>query len=157
MLSSASGLVIGTTIGATIDSGAPYDGVRITSPGVWYTFFGNGLRTSFHTNDIATNYETLLSVYTGHISPIVELQALANDHHPWLCDRSSSTYCSDYDFRSTLNQQYYLLVHGWGGAAGTFGLSYAGVEAASVPEPSTLAIFALGLMGFASRRFKKKA
>ena len=30
------------------------------------------------------------------------------------------------------------------------------VSAASVPEPSTLAIFALGIMGLASRRFKKQ-
>jgi hypothetical protein len=30
-------------------------------------------------------------------------------------------------------------------------------ESVSVPEPSTLAIFALGLMGLASRRFKKQS
>ena len=30
------------------------------------------------------------------------------------------------------------------------------IETASVPEPSTLAIFALGIMGLASRRFKKQ-
>jgi len=30
-------------------------------------------------------------------------------------------------------------------------------SAQAVPEPSTLAIFALGLMGLASRRFKKQA
>jgi len=32
-----------------------------------------------------------------------------------------------------------------------------GVEVSSVPEPSTLAIFALGIMGLASRRFKKQS
>jgi hypothetical protein len=37
---------------------------------------------------------------------------------------------------------------------GTVSLSY---EYSEVPEPSTLAIFALGLMGLASRRFKKKS
>jgi hypothetical protein len=31
------------------------------------------------------------------------------------------------------------------------------VRSANVPEPSTLAIFALGMMGLASRRFKKKS
>ncbi|MFT5758223.1 MAG: hypothetical protein ACI9LM_002962 [Alteromonadaceae bacterium] len=35
----------------------------------------------------------------------------------------------------------------------TLGLTY--VSVLPVPEPSTLAIFALGVMGFASRRFKK--
>ena len=36
-------------------------------------------------------------------------------------------------------------------------LSVSLVGSAAVPEPSTLAIFALGLMGLASRRFKKQA
>jgi hypothetical protein len=36
-------------------------------------------------------------------------------------------------------------------------LSYNTASAKAVPEPSTLAIFALGLMGLASRRFKKQA
>jgi hypothetical protein len=34
---------------------------------------------------------------------------------------------------------------------------YTSAPAAKVPEPSTLAVFALGLMGLASRRFKKQA
>jgi hypothetical protein len=38
----------------------------------------------------------------------------------------------------------------------TFGSEVAG-EATDVPEPSTLAIFALGIMGLASRRFKKQS
>jgi len=32
-----------------------------------------------------------------------------------------------------------------------------GLEVTTVPEPSTLAIFALGIIGFASRRFKKQS
>jgi hypothetical protein len=48
---------------------------------------------------------------------------------------------------------------------GDYGLTYTGVEhtlinpvspVSSVPEPSTLAIFALGIMGLAARRFKKQ-
>ena len=35
--------------------------------------------------------------------------------------------------------------------------SFSAREVAEVPEPSTLAVFALGLMGLASRKFKKKA
>jgi len=38
-----------------------------------------------------------------------------------------------------------------------FALDNIVVNAASVPEPSTLAIFALGMMGLVSRRFKKKS
>jgi hypothetical protein len=36
-------------------------------------------------------------------------------------------------------------------------LSVDGGAATAVPEPSTLAIFALGIMGLASRRFKKQS
>ncbi|HBY87932.1 MAG TPA: hypothetical protein DEO86_18925 [Colwellia sp.] len=36
-----------------------------------------------------------------------------------------------------------------------YGLNEIRVSAVEVPEPSTLAIFALGMIGFASRRFKK--
>jgi hypothetical protein len=53
----------------------------------------------------------------------------------------------------------------WGGSAdqlGSFGeytltVSEGPVLVSEVPEPSTLAIFALGLMGLASRRFKKQS
>lgn len=43
----------------------------------------------------------------------------------------------------------------WGSVAGGDLLIFA--SAAEVPEPSTLAVFALGVMGLASRRFKKQA
>jgi len=52
----------------------------------------------------------------------------------------------------------------FGGAVGnvgfdniTFGSTEPKPDVASVPEPSTLAIFALGIMGLASRRFKKNS
>ena len=38
----------------------------------------------------------------------------------------------------------------------TWGLAFT-LESVNVPEPSTFAIFALSLMGLASRRFKKKS
>ena len=51
----------------------------------------------------------------------------------------------------------------YGNSFNTYTSSFAGfvmikddLQANSVPEPSTLAIFALGIMGLASRRFKKK-
>ncbi|WP_259367065.1 MULTISPECIES: PEP-CTERM sorting domain-containing protein [unclassified Colwellia] len=44
-----------------------------------------------------------------------------------------------------------------GGGFGVYGLTGSVASTAAVPEPSTLAIFALGVMGLASRRFKKQA
>jgi hypothetical protein len=43
------------------------------------------------------------------------------------------------------------------GGVGLAEVHFGGEAATHVPEPSTLAIFALGLMGLASRRFKKKS
>jgi hypothetical protein len=43
------------------------------------------------------------------------------------------------------------------GGVGLSEVHFGGVAATQVPEPSTLAIFALGLMGLVSRRFKKQA
>jgi hypothetical protein len=42
------------------------------------------------------------------------------------------------------------------GGRGTSDMNLAVSEASAVPEPSSIAIFALGLIGLASRRFKKK-
>jgi hypothetical protein len=44
---------------------------------------------------------------------------------------------------------------GWGYES-IAGQALAAGVTTSVPEPSTLAIFALGIMGLASRKFKKK-
>lgn len=46
-------------------------------------------------------------------------------------------------------------IHGWGYESVAGRAIAAGVT--EVPEPSTLAVFALGLMGLASRKFKKQA
>jgi hypothetical protein len=47
----------------------------------------------------------------------------------------------------------------WAGGSGASGLVYVEWDSPSVdvPEPSTLAIFALGMIGLASRRFKKQS
>ncbi len=48
----------------------------------------------------------------------------------------------------------YLAIH-FVGSGGFTDLEFSSASATSVPEPSTLVIFALGLMGLASRRLKK--
>ncbi|MDO6446112.1 PEP-CTERM sorting domain-containing protein [Colwellia sp. 1_MG-2023] len=58
---------------------------------------------------------------------------------------------------------YYPTVYGAGGDASQIGASYMLVRDVNkdvnvnVPEPSTLAIFALGIIGLASRRFKQQS
>jgi len=52
----------------------------------------------------------------------------------------------------------YSIVADWNGAAiGDGNLTDLNVQSQTVPEPSTLAIFALGMIGLASRRFKKQS
>ena len=71
--------------------------------------------------------------------------------HAGTIEGYTSTWAFDYVQSYTINDP---LVRNWGGfvlvnddSQGT----------ASVPEPSTLTVFALGLMGLASRKFKKQA
>jgi hypothetical protein len=45
----------------------------------------------------------------------------------------------------------------WDGDFGMASFQFTPVDARDVPEPSTLAIFALGMIGLASRRFKKQS
>ena len=73
------------------------------------------------------------------------------DNTPWAAwsftSNSSSTYKIEYSAGNSRDALYapQALFDG------------AQVIAAKIPEPSTLAIFALGLMGLASRRFKKQS
>jgi len=57
----------------------------------------------------------------------------------------------DWSFRNTRGETTYTTV------SATQGWSVAAVVSQPVPEPSTLAIFALGMIGLASRRFKKQS
>ena len=62
---------------------------------------------------------------------------------------SFSGLAKSVDFGGTVNRVAYDNI--------TFGSSEAQLESTPVPEPSTLAVFTLGLMGLASRKFKKQA
>ena len=72
-------------------------------------------------------------------------------------DNLNSEYVSNIDFSSV--QARYLRIRATGGdnsyAIGEF--QAFGSQVSSVPEPSTFAIFALGMIGLASRKFKKQS
>jgi hypothetical protein len=75
---------------------------------------------------------------------------------PYSTDVTKSIFTSPIQlnrmYKQSLGQGGNIYVES-GSNIGAIGFSYSSI---SVPEPSTLAIFALGIMGLASRRFKKQ-
>jgi hypothetical protein len=148
LLPAGNGSVVGTTTGATTDSGAPYAGTLITSPGVWYTGFGSGAAIGLDTFSAVTNYDTKISVYSDFSGTLAGLTPIGGND-----DASGGCFlCSAYAFPSEAGTQYWILVHGFGGASGDFELNYTnlGAEVSEVPLPAALPLFsvALGLLGF---------
>ena len=102
----------GTTVLATIDSDAPTCGTSISSPGVWYSFTGDGTDVTASLCGGAS-FDTKLSVYTGACGAYV-------------CEVGIDDACglqSEVTFTSVSGTEYYILVHGFGGANGPFDLS----------------------------------
>jgi hypothetical protein len=135
---SVDSLTLGTTAGATIDSDFPTCGTAITSPGVWYEVTGNGAELTATTcPDLYPgafgDYDTKISVYCADCAD--PLCVGGNDDVS--CSqifRSAVTWCSQ------MGATYYVLVHGFGGQSGDFGLgvyesaSTCDVEVACLPE-----------------------
>lgn len=154
-LPAGNGSIVGTTATATVDTGAPFAGTLITSPGVWYTAFGSGAEISLDTFSAVTNYDTKLSVYSGYTGTLAGLTPIGgNDDASGGC-----SLCSAFAFSALADTQYWILVHGFGGASGDFELNYtnvaAGVSAVPLPAAFPLFAFALGLLGLAGWRGKR--
>ncbi len=104
--------VSGSTAGAAADVAPTCDGVTVTSRGVWYTFTGSSRIVNLNT--CGSGYDTKLSVYAGSCTGL-ECVA-ANDD---FCGLQSSV-----SFVPQQGVQYYVLVHGFGTATGSFTLEY---------------------------------
>jgi Ca2+-binding RTX toxin-like protein len=108
-------LVDGETFSANPD-GAPVCGTSNTAPGVWYTVVGTGNEMTATTDNPSSDYDTKLTVYCegcGTLTCVDGNDDIPSD--PSL--RSRVTWCSQ------LGAEYLILVHGFGSAAGNFGLS----------------------------------
>jgi len=147
------GTVSGTTVGATVDPDAPFCGVGPTSPGVWYKLVGAG---SDITLDLCTDtsFDTKLTVYEGDCTTLV-------------CVGGNDDFCglqSGLTFTADSGTVYYVLVHGFGGAAGPFTLTVTGQTGIFIEVPTlgplalTLLLGSLALIGvFFIRRARKVA
>lgn len=104
---------LGTTLGASIDDDTGVCDVDVSAPGVWYTVRGTGQRITADTCSDSTNFDTKITVYQG--SSCSRLSCVeGNDDY---CDLQSSV-----TWESTVDQEYKILVHGFGSAAGDFRL-----------------------------------
>lgn len=105
----------GDTTLATTDTGAPLCGTSVTSPGVWYSVIGTGNTITASMCNGATAYDSKLSVYCGNCDPLSGLTCVVgNDDFCGL--QSQVSWCSQ------AGAEYKILVHGFGGATGTFEL-----------------------------------
>lgn len=120
----------GTTVLATFDD----VGTCVTSntaPGVWYTITGNGAPITVSTC-LAASYDTKLSVFEGSCGFLVCVGG--ND------DFSGCSLRSQVTFNSVSGTTYYVLVHGFLSATGTFTLSTSTCPAEISVAPDELTI-----------------
>jgi len=121
--------VTGTTVGATVDSGAPVCGPAITSPGVWYTLDD----TSGLPGDITlslcngTDFDSKISVYTGSCAALTCV--VGND--------DSCGLQSEVTFATDGNTKFYILIHSFGGATGNFTMD---VTCMPTPPPNDMIV-----------------
>ena len=103
-----------STVNATGEPGsfAPC-GVVQTTAGVWYTFTGDGTTVTLSTCS-AASFDTKISVYTGGCA--APTCVAGNDD---ACSGSRSTVT----FVTSNGTVYLILIHGFGGATGTFDLA----------------------------------
>lgn len=116
----------GTSVSATPDVAPSCSGVS-TQPGVWYTFIGSGGSETLSTCS-AASFDTKLSVYTGTCGGLV-------------CVTANDDFCglrSQVTFGTTAGTRYYVLVHGFGGATGTFSLARTCQPCVGVPSPGAI-------------------
>tara|TARA_B100001287_G_scaffold76620_1_gene63708 strand:- start:13137 stop:14828 length:1692 start_codon:yes stop_codon:yes gene_type:complete len=103
-------------LASNIDAPAECLGL-IPDVGVWYKYIGNGTDVTISTDNIATNFDTQLFLYSGDCN---NLNCLASD------DNSGNGQTSKIEFTADDGIEYYIYVGGDGSSAnpiGQFGLS----------------------------------
>ncbi len=107
-------LIQGSTIGTNADNAATCV-TSNTSPGVWYSYTGTGEFVIVSTCNNA-DFDTKLSVYTDGCGTLTCVTG--NDDAA-----GCFGFTSELGFLSEAGREYLVLVHGFGGATGSFTLS----------------------------------
>ena len=110
-----SGAVSGTNLFATREPGEPNHAGQPGGRSVWYSWTAlvSGVATF---NTVGSTFDTLLAVYTGTV--VSNLTAVASD------DDSGGFFTSAVTFNAVAGTQYQIAIDGFGGAAGTYILSW---------------------------------
>jgi hypothetical protein len=115
----------GSTTCATPDGqtwcGDDVEGTAFSSNGVWYFVEGTGDLMTLSTCNIATNFDTHISVYMGACGDL-SCEEGNNDASDGSCEEGSAT-ASEVTFSSMSGEGYYVLVTGTDDTSGDFGLS----------------------------------
>ncbi|MFK7968902.1 MAG: dockerin type I domain-containing protein [Bacteroidia bacterium] len=125
--------VQGSTAGGSVDNTPLCNGMSQSSPGVWYSFTGNGDMASLSTCSFLTNFDTRLSVFTGSCTSLQCM--LENDDEA--CFLGSRF--SEASFLTTAGETYYVMVHGFAGATGDFQLNLTCTTPPTTPPNDLLA------------------
>ena len=108
--------ISGTTTGSTFDD-AGFCGTSNTAGGVWYTFTATNPIATLSTCNNA-NYDTKISVYSGSCGALVCVGGQDDNF-----DAGCLNFTTKLTVVTTIGQQYWVLVHGFGQATGDFTLS----------------------------------
>jgi hypothetical protein len=133
----------GTTVGATLDAGLPVctgPGVNdfggntaITAPSLWYRV-NSPVNQTIYADVLNASHDSKLSVYTGSCAAPVCVT---------MNDDVNGAFKSKLAFQAVAGQDYFIMVHGFATAAGTFTLN---VTADATPS-NDLCANATGLTG----------
>jgi hypothetical protein len=104
--------VVGSTLGATPDPGAPSCGTSVDAPGVWYVVIGDGTTLTASLCNTITDYDSKIHVYT-----------CGCDH--LTCVTGNDDFCglhSQVSWCSRAGEPYWILVDGYASHTGNFQL-----------------------------------
>jgi hypothetical protein len=95
----------------------PACGTSISAPGVWYVVQGTGFTMEVNTCHASSNYDTKLNVYSGSCDALVCVGGNDDAACPF------NNLFSRVTWPSVAGANYYILVQGFGGQVGNFGLN----------------------------------
>ncbi len=125
----------GSTVGETWDSvggcgtGFAGDGNPNTAPGVWYSFVATSNSTRLSTCNQAS-FDTKISVFTGLCGALVCVDGQDDG-------LGCAGFTTDLVMNTVVGTTYYVLVHGFGSAVGTFNLT---LECLCAPITNTITV-----------------
>jgi len=115
----------GSTEFANVSLNGENCGTIIDSPGIWYSITGDGSLLEASTCDSA-DFDTKISVFSGSCD---SLNCIGGVDDSFPCENNTSTF----SWQSNAGEEYFILVHGFGGSIGEFNLT---LSCILCPEPS---------------------